>query len=171
MAAKEALATDWLDLSSTSLALGRFLERPTLEAIRALLLLATHYVALSPGDNGGAGIAYLVLTIQCCISMKMQRDPDKMGAGSRFSAGEAEDRRRLFWLAFLASQTAATTYGRKMSMLHLSDIDTKLPLDIEDELMGAGLAGDGGETIMTSLIVRIKIAQLAEKIVSRHAAR
>lgn len=51
-------------------------------------------------------------------------------------------------------------------MLHLSDIDTKLPSDIGDELMGSGRGGDGGETMMTSLIVRINIAKLAEQIVS-----
>lgn len=111
LAAKDALANEWLELSSSALAAGRFLERPTLEAIRALLLLATHYVALSPGDNGGAGIAYLVLTMQCCVQLKMHRDPEK--SPGRYSAGEAEDRRRVFWQAFLAAQTATTTYGRK----------------------------------------------------------
>lgn len=60
---------EWLELSASSLAAGRFLERPTLESIRALLLLALHYVVLGLGDSGGAGIAYLTLAMQSCIQV------------------------------------------------------------------------------------------------------
>lgn len=111
---RDAIVNEWLGLSASSLAAGRFLERPTLESIRALLLLALHYVVLGPGDSGGAGIAYLTLAMQSCVQvrdfqlveaapqltsarptqLRLHRDPDRYPG--RFGPGESEDRRRLF---------------------------------------------------------------------------
>jgi hypothetical protein len=51
-------------------------------------------------------------------------------------------------------------------MLHLRDIDTQLPADVEDENMGQPPPILFTETNMSSLIIRIRIAQLAEAIVS-----
>lgn len=52
-------------------------------------------------------------------------------------------------------------------MLHLKDIDCKLPRDIPDEMMGRPEVMEGEEdTIMSSILHRIKICQLAEEIVS-----
>ncbi|KAM0752848.1 hypothetical protein T439DRAFT_323462 [Meredithblackwellia eburnea MCA 4105] len=159
---KDSLAKEWLDLAAGALAIGRFLEKPNVEAIRALLVMAVHFVALSPGDDGGAGVAYLVLSVQSCLQLHLHRDPDK--SPGRFSPAEAEDRRRLFWLTFVADQFSSTTTGRRYNMLHLRDIDTKLPKDVADEKMGEPEPSVPSETDMTSLICRIRIAQLAERI-------
>lgn len=67
---KEEIVSKWLELASSSLAAGHFLERPTLESIRALLLLSLHFVVMSPGDNGGTGITYLTLAMQSCIQVR-----------------------------------------------------------------------------------------------------
>lgn len=159
---KEATAREWLELAANSLALGRFLEAPTTEAIRALLILAIHYIALSPGDDGGAGVAFLVLSVQCCLQLQLHRDPGRIPG--RYSPAEAEDRRRLFWLTFVADQLASSATGRRYTMLHLRDIDTQLPADVEDENMGQPPPIHFMETNMSSLIIRIRIAQLAEAI-------
>lgn len=54
--------------------------------------------------------------------------------------------------------------ARSISLLHLRDIDTKLPQDLPDELMGVEGGISPRETDMTSLICRIRVAQLAETI-------
>lgn len=77
----------------------------------------------------------------------------------------------LLFHPLLAELSLTYSLSPRTSMLHLSDIDTKLPSDIGDELMGSGRGGNGGETMMTSLIIRIKISKLAEKIVSRLSRR
>lgn len=51
-------------------------------------------------------------------------------------------------------------------MIHMSDIDTRLPADVSDEQMGLGAPSDGTDTIMSSLLVRMQLAQLADRIVS-----
>ncbi|KAK4698506.1 hypothetical protein P7C70_g7768, partial [Phenoliferia sp. Uapishka_3] len=96
------------------------------------------------------------------FQLQLHRDPSKSKV--RYSVAEAEDRRRLFWLTFVADQFASTVTGRRFTMLHLRDIDTRVPLDIPDEKMGLLDYSGHVETDMTSLICRIRIAQLAEKI-------
>ncbi|KAI5480559.1 F-box and WD repeat domain containing protein [Pseudohyphozyma bogoriensis] len=128
---KDSVAKEWMDMASNSLFVGRFLEVPTLEAIRTLLIMAVHHISLSPGDDGGAGVAFLVLAVQGCMQLGLHRDPDK--TPGRYSAFESEDRRRVFWLTFLAEQYASTTVGRRYCMLHLRDVDTRLPADVLSE--------------------------------------
>lgn len=48
----------------------------------------------------------------------------------------------------------------------MSDIDTRLPADLSDERMGLGVPADGADTVMSSLIIRMQLAQLADRIVS-----
>lgn len=168
--AEGILAKSWLDLAGDSLVLGGYLEYPSLEgkifssflnslyranatdslpAIRALLIIATHYFALSPGDDGGIGLALLALTVQSALQLQLHRDPTKL-TNQKFSSAEAEDRRRIFWLVcrlttnfvlvislatinrtfvalVLSDQQASSVTGRAYTLLHMSDIDTALP--------------------------------------------
>ncbi|KAK4698035.1 hypothetical protein P7C70_g8116, partial [Phenoliferia sp. Uapishka_3] len=57
----------------------------------------------------------------------------------------------------------ATTLIDRFTMLHLGDIDTKIPLPLPDENMGS-LDPNQNENPMTSLAFRIKLAQFGEKV-------
>jgi hypothetical protein len=64
------LAVALIELSRNALAIGRFLQEPSLDACRALLLIATHYSVLAPGEDGGSGIGLLALTVQGCLQVR-----------------------------------------------------------------------------------------------------
>ncbi|KAL8281383.1 hypothetical protein RQP46_006067 [Phenoliferia psychrophenolica] len=159
---KDMQAKKWLDLAGSALTVGRFLEQPDLEAVRALLVMATHFMCLSAGDDGGAGVLMLITAIQCCLHLQLHRDPSKLGG--HFSAEEAEDRRRVFWLLIWVEQCASTATGRRFTMLHLDDIDTRTPLPLPDNRMGEPDLLDPPESEFTSLVFRIQIAQLGERV-------
>ena len=44
-------------------------------AVRALLVLAVHYIALSPGDDGGAGVLMLTTAVQSCLQVNLNLNP------------------------------------------------------------------------------------------------
>ncbi|KAL8281318.1 hypothetical protein RQP46_006352 [Phenoliferia psychrophenolica] len=159
---KDDKAKEMLDLSKSALTIGRYLERPSLDSIRALLILAVHYLALSDGEEGGEGVQLLAVAVQSCLQLNLHRDPTKLKA--HCSNEEAEDRRRLFWLTFLVEHSTSSATGKTLTFLPSSRIDTKLPLDVPDERMGALGVNSSQETVMTALIFRIQIAQLAERI-------
>lgn len=126
----------------------------------------------------------LVLTLS--LQLELHRDPSKRCAD--LSTAEKEDRRRLFWLVHLADAELASTrtpasvspylsvltspsfppVGRRFTFLHSSDCDTKLPLDLDDDhLDQQNPLEPHHETLMTHLLVRMRLGQLTEKIV-RH---
>ncbi|GAA5871557.1 hypothetical protein JCM8547_001371 [Rhodosporidiobolus lusitaniae] len=162
---KSELAVALVELSRTALAIGRFLEQPTLDAIRALILLATHYAVLAPGDDGGAGIGLLALAVQGCLQLDLHRDPDKRG-GHNLTFAEKEDRRRLFHLVFMKDAEVASVMGRRFTLLHIRDTDTKLPLDLDDRQLDEPnpRVDEGRETIMSTLLVRMKVAMFTEQV-------
>ncbi|GAA5887923.1 hypothetical protein JCM6882_000803 [Rhodosporidiobolus microsporus] len=160
---KTDLAVKLVELGRNALAIGRFLEQPTTDAIRALILIATHYAVLAPGDDGGCGMGLLALAVNACLQLELHRDPDKRPGNLPFA--EAEDRRRLFWGVFLKDVEIASVMGRRFTLLHVRDCDTKFPLDIsDDQLAEESPQPTGKEGHMTALIVRMKFAKLTEQI-------
>ncbi|BGP16633.1 hypothetical protein JCM10213v2_004635 [Rhodosporidiobolus nylandii] len=156
------LAIALVELSRNALAIGRFLEQPSLDAVRAVILLATHYAVLAPGDDGGAGIGLLALAVQACLQLELHRDPDRIGG---LSFAEAEDRRRIFFCVSVKDVEIASVMGRRFTLLHARDTDTKIPLDIHDHQLKEDIPGPTGEeTVMTALVLRMKFAKLTEII-------
>lgn len=174
-------------------------------ATRALLIMAVHFIALSPGDDGGAGIAFLVLCVQSCLQVGILNRPFEtklsLTFDPSFSSSSTATRtarrgafqkprqriaggfsgcpslsnsllappqvdgknKSLFSTACLRSLTLFADVS--CSLLHLKDIDTRIPRDVRDEMMGdPACSPSSDETDMTSLICRIKIAQLSERI-------
>ncbi|GAA6042074.1 hypothetical protein JCM8097_004095 [Rhodosporidiobolus ruineniae] len=119
-------AASFAELARDALTAGRSLELPTLDSIRALLIVSTYYIVFSPGERGGVGVGLLALAVQGCLQLELHRDPDKRGG--TFTVAEAEDRRRLFWMVFLKDATVASVIGRRFALLHLRDIDCRVPL-------------------------------------------
>ncbi|GAA6000040.1 hypothetical protein JCM10207_006025 [Rhodosporidiobolus poonsookiae] len=157
------LVASLIELSRTALAVGRFLESPTLDGIRAVLLLATHYAVLAPGDDGGAGIGLLALDAQACLQLELHHDPDKRF--SHLSFGEKEDRRRLWWMCFLKDAEIASVMGRRFTLLHARDCNVKVPLDLHDhQLREDNPQVTGEETYMTALLARFEFSKLVDQI-------
>ncbi|GAA5820623.1 hypothetical protein JCM11251_003081 [Rhodosporidiobolus azoricus] len=156
--AKTDLAVALVELAKTALAIGRFLEHPSLDALRALITLAMHYCVLAPGDDGGCGMGLLALSVNACLQLELHRDPDRL---ANLSFGAKEDRRRLFWTVYLKDVEISSVMGRRFTLLHLRDTDCKLPLDLDDdELEQDAPMPSGEETVMSALLARMKIAKL-----------
>jgi hypothetical protein len=81
---KTDLAVALVELARNALAIGRFLQEPSLDAVRALLLISTHYAVLAPGEDGGSGIGLLALAVQGCLQVRLLHLP--LLACSRFSS-------------------------------------------------------------------------------------
>ncbi|KAH8929187.1 hypothetical protein BT69DRAFT_1346015 [Atractiella rhizophila] len=168
---KGELANKWLEASAHALAIGKFLDRPNIEAIRAIILLNSYSTFISHGENGGKGMGLLSLGVQIAHQLELHRDPDNFPG--RFNPVEAEDRRKLFWSLFTMDVYASSALGRRWSLFNLDTIDTKFPQDLEDdELTTTGInhnvsLSNADNRTMTSLIIRMKIAVIAKKITDK----
>lgn len=130
------LSVKLVELSRNALAIGRFLETPSVCSIRALLLLAVHYAVLAPGEDGGRGIGLLALAIQGCLQVRLlsfplllftltspprnlqldlHRDPEKRRPDLTFA--EKEDRRRVFWTTRLKDAEVASVSTSSFSLV------------------------------------------------------
>lgn len=162
----------WMEGAMVALTCGRFLDNPSVEALRAVIVISTYFVFMAPGESSGAGMGLLALGVQVAHSLGLQRDPSH--TPSKYTFFESEERRRLFWNLFSLCILSSSCLGRTWTIFDLSHIDTKLPLDATDEeIMDEKKAMEGtearrrksAETPMTSLIWRAKLAVQAKKIV------
>lgn len=102
----------------------QFLDNPSAEAIRALLVLNTHYVFMDSGEHTGSGMGLLSLAVQIALQLGLHRDPDK--TAGRFGPVETEERRRLFWTLCSFECLASSALGRTYSIFDLNNVDTKV---------------------------------------------
>lgn len=102
----------------------QFLDNPSLEAIRALLVINTHYVFLDSGEHTGSGMGLLSLAVQIALQLGLHRDPDK--TPGKFGPVETEERRRLFWTLCSFEWLASSALGRSYSIFNLDNIDAKV---------------------------------------------
>ncbi|KAL8281016.1 hypothetical protein RQP46_006695 [Phenoliferia psychrophenolica] len=168
---KDKTVDHWLEGAMVALTCGRFLDNPSVEAVRAVVVISTFFVFLAKGESSGAGMGLLSLSVQVAMSLSLHRDPDR--TPSKFTFFEAEERRRLFWNLFMLCILSSASLGRTWSVFDLNGVDTRLPLDCHDvEIVDEALAKAGTEerrryseeTAMTSLIVKMKLAVMAKKI-------
>ena len=72
-----------------ALSCGRFLDNPSLESIRAVVVISTYFVFMATGESSGAGMGLLSLSVQVALSLSLHRDPNKTpGKFTFFEAGE-----------------------------------------------------------------------------------
>lgn len=148
----------------------------------------------APGEHFGSALAVLTMAVQLAFQLGLHRDPDRSPVRYNPLEGElteplyscfasrkvlnstwhsAEDRRRIYWLLVTFELLARTAVGRTRSVFNFDLVDTRLPLDVDDEMLtetGVYSAEQSAttepkETVMTSLLIKMKIAQLAKKIV------
>ncbi|KAK4058141.1 TOM (translocase of outer membrane) complex component [Microbotryomycetes sp. JL221] len=162
-AEKLAASKTSADLCWSALTMARFMETPTVDTTTVLLLFAGHYIVLSAGDDvSGPGVGYLQIAMQACIQLDLHRDPTLLD--QQYTPEEAEDRRRLFWVAFLTLNQSSVVYGRHFSMISYRDIDCRLPADVPDDKMGCAERYPVRDNFMTSILLRIKCAKISAQI-------
>ncbi|GAA5850183.1 hypothetical protein JCM9279_003560 [Rhodotorula babjevae] len=171
---KDKIVDSWLEGAMVALTCGRFLDNPSVEAVRATVVLGTFFVFVATGERSGAGMGLLSLVVQIALSLGLHRDPDR--SPGKFTFFEAEERRRLFWNLFMLCILSSASLSRTWAVFDLNGVDTKLPLDCtDDEILDEASAMAGlekrkmrfEETPMTSLIVKMKLAVLARKMNDR----
>ncbi|KAH8928749.1 hypothetical protein BT69DRAFT_1346414 [Atractiella rhizophila] len=171
---KDKLANTWLEGAMIALTAGKFLDTPTLDAIRALIIINAYFVFMATGESVNGGISILTMAVQLAVQLGLNRDPDRMD--KKFTYLEAEDRRRIFWTLFHLLTLSSSSLGRTWSNFDMEAIDVKLPDDMNDEDFSKKEFKDAEqtvkktskkETVMTSLLIRIRIAQVAVKISKR----
>ncbi|GAA5859877.1 hypothetical protein JCM1840_001777 [Sporobolomyces johnsonii] len=171
---KDRIVDHWLEGAMVALTCGRFLDNPSVEAVRATVVLSTFFVFVATGERSGAGMGLLSLVVQIALSLGLHRDPDR--SPGRFTFFEAEERRRLFWNLFMLCILSSASLSRTWAVFDLNGVDTKLPLDCNDhEILEEKTAYAAverrktkfEETPMTSLIVKMKLAVLARKMNDR----
>ncbi|GAA5997852.1 Zn(II)2Cys6 transcription factor [Rhodotorula paludigena] len=171
---KDKIVDSWLEGAMVALTCGRFLDNPSIEAVRAAVVLGTFFVFVSTGERSGAGMGLLSLVVQIALSLGLHRDPDR--SPGRMTFFEAEERRRLFWSLFSLCILSSASLSRTWAIFDLNGVDTRLPLDCtDDEILDEAAAMAGlekrrmrfEETPMTSLIVKMKLAVLARKMNDR----
>ncbi|GAA6058122.1 hypothetical protein JCM3770_005950 [Rhodotorula araucariae] len=172
--AKDAIVDSWLEGAMVALTCGRFLDNPSVEAVRASVVLGTFFVFVSTGERSGAGMGLLSLVVQIALSLGLHRDPDR--SPGKFSFFEKEERRRLFWNLFMLCILSSASLSRTWAVFDLNGVDTRLPLDCtDDEILDETAAMAGieqrkmrfEETPMTSLIVKMRLAVFARKMNDR----
>ncbi|GAA5902585.1 hypothetical protein JCM6882_009323 [Rhodosporidiobolus microsporus] len=160
---KNDLAEKLVELARASLAVARFVEEPSLDGIRALILIAYLHAVFAPGDDGGRGMGLFALAANACFQLDLHRDPDKLPR--TFSVFEAEDRRRLFWNVVVGDVSMTAIVGRRFSLLRPQDCDTRFPLDIHDEqMLEENPVPTGEETRITAAIMRMRFAKIAAQV-------
>ncbi|GAA5902588.1 hypothetical protein JCM6882_009324 [Rhodosporidiobolus microsporus] len=158
---KDGLAARLPSLAMNALALSNHIERPTLDSIRALVLLIAYYVVGAPGDEGFQGVALLSIAASSCLQLELHRDPDDRP--NSLTLAEKEDRRRLFHTTFVVESLAAAMLGQNFTHLRARTSTTRLPLD-HDEQLDEKPKPTGEQTHMSALLVWMRFAQLTQRI-------
>ncbi|GAA5992545.1 hypothetical protein JCM11641_004540 [Rhodosporidiobolus odoratus] len=173
---RSAIVEQWVRAAMLALVVGRFMERPSVEGIRAALVLASLYIEqfMTTGETVAAGMSLLSLAVHAAFQLNLHRDPAM--SDLQLSFAECEDRRRLFWCLFTLCMSITTGTSRTWLQFDLRQIDTRFPLDCYDaellmderaakaRIRGRLSADTFEETPMTSSVVRAQYALLVKKI-------
>ncbi|KAL8278780.1 hypothetical protein RQP46_008849 [Phenoliferia psychrophenolica] len=176
---RKMLWNKWSKGAMMALTAARFVEDPTIEAIRAVMIITTQSLWISPGEMSGAALGLLSIAVQGAFAIGMHRDP---GRNNKYTFLEAEDRRSVFWNLFSQCMTSTWIFGCSWHQFDISRIDCAMPLDCHDfELHQderaaraavsrraakahlAGSTANSDETDMTVLLYKAKVALLTKK--------
>ncbi|GAA5862732.1 hypothetical protein JCM1840_002655 [Sporobolomyces johnsonii] len=165
----------WINAAMMALVAGKFMEKPTLDGVRASVLIACHYIFMTPGETIAAGMSLLALAVHASFALELHRDPVRNGK-TKLTFLECEDRRRIFWTLFTLCMSITTGTSRSWTQFDLRQIDCKIPLDCYDEelfmderAVTANVRARRNsvsfeETPMTLLVVRAQYSVLVKKI-------
>ncbi|GAA6031371.1 hypothetical protein JCM8097_005628 [Rhodosporidiobolus ruineniae] len=174
---RSALVERWTQAAVLSLVVGRFMEEPTVEGVRAALVLSSLYIEqfMTTGETISAGMSLLSLAVHAAFQLQLHRDPVQKGK-TTFAFHDCEDRRRLFWCLFTLCMSITTGTSRTYSQFDLRQIDCKFPLDCYDaelymderaakaRIRGRLHAEQYEETPLTASVVRAQLSLLVKKI-------
>ncbi|BGP18080.1 hypothetical protein JCM10213_006529 [Rhodosporidiobolus nylandii] len=174
---RSCIVDSWTRTTMLAMTTGRFFEAPSMEGIRAALVLSSLYVEqfMTSGETVSAGMSLLSLAVNAAFAMNLQRDPVQKGK-TTFTFAECEDRRRIFWCLFSLCMSITTGTSRTWLQFDLRQIDCKFPLDCYDaellmderaakaRIRGRVKGGGFEETPMTSAVVRAQYSLLVKKI-------
>ncbi|GEM10188.1 C6 transcription factor [Rhodotorula toruloides] len=167
----------WVHAAMLSLVAGKFIEAPTVDGVRAAVIVATIYIELfmSSDESVSAGNSLLSLSVHAVFTLGLNRDPANKST-EQLSFFECEERRRLFWSVFSLCASVTTGLSCKWPQFDLKQINCKFPLDCYDaELLMDERAAKARvrarqgteqpeETPVTAPILRAQYALLVKKI-------
>ncbi|GAA5857521.1 hypothetical protein JCM8547_009317 [Rhodosporidiobolus lusitaniae] len=151
---KELLARTWLDAGRRVLTANGFLQRPTIEGIRALHLLLHWWVA-EGGRYLEQALSLSSIVISVLFDMGLNRDPDEVAP--HLDPVEADLRRRLFYSTMCFDTMVRGAIGHSYSPFDEDDISVRLPLDI-------GTESDIPSPHFTAAVLNFRINKLMSRI-------
>ncbi|GAA5935575.1 hypothetical protein JCM3775_003356 [Rhodotorula graminis] len=177
---RSSIVERWVHTAMLSLVAGKFMEQPSLDGIRAAVIIASLYIEqfMSTGDTVSAGMSLLSLAVNAVLSLDLHLDPSRPSKAQP-SFADCEERRRLFWSVFSLSMSVSSGTSRTWSGFDLRQIDCKFPLDCYDAELNmderaakarvrSRRAADGfEETPMTVTVLRAQQSLLAKKITDK----
>ncbi|GAA5889054.1 hypothetical protein JCM8208_007757 [Rhodotorula glutinis] len=177
---RSAIVERWVRTAMLSLVVGKFMEQPSLDGIRAAVIIASLYIEqfMSTGDTVSAGMSLLSLAVNAVFSLGLHLDPSRPSK-AHLSFADCEERRRLFWSVFSLSMSVSSGTSRMSSGFDLRQIDCKFPLDCYDaeldmderaakaRVRGRRAADAFEETPMTITVLRAQQSLLAKKITDK----
>jgi Fungal specific transcription factor domain len=129
-------------------------------------------VCLDSGESLSTGLVAVSLAITCATSLGLHLEPS---TESSLSTLEKENRRKLLWTVFTLDLQASSALGRPSGLWNFDSIETKLPGNYADEDYDENgqlfpereHPDEARETVMTSIILQIKISQLTKRMVGQ----
>ncbi|BGP41809.1 hypothetical protein JCM10449v2_005800 [Rhodotorula kratochvilovae] len=175
---RSAIVERWVRAAMLSLVVGKFMEEPSLDGIRAFVIIASLYIFMTTGETISAGMSLLSLAVHGVFALQLHRDPLHKGK-TQYSFAECEERRRLFWCVFSLCMSITTGTSRTWTQFDLRQIDCKFPLDCFDSELSMDeraakarvrsrrAAETFEETPMTASLLRAQYGLIVKKITDK----
>ncbi|KAM0747303.1 hypothetical protein T439DRAFT_98465 [Meredithblackwellia eburnea MCA 4105] len=173
---RASLVDKWTQACMLTLTAAGFVSEPSIETVRAAMMLVTMNIFWGTGENTATCLGLLSIAIEGAFTLRLHRDPERT-KGLTFV--EKEDRRRLFWNLFSQAMMVSWMVGRTWSHFDLEKIDCKYPLDCHDDELYLGekeatklsearakrhlTEEDFDYTALTALLIKTKIAVVMKK--------
>ncbi|ORY92479.1 hypothetical protein BCR35DRAFT_2083 [Leucosporidium creatinivorum] len=144
---KGLLVRSWIDGALQALCSEGFAKNPSLEGLRAVVLLNMFWASWDGGKHLEAAITFNMTAISTVWELELPRDPDELNA--RFTPLEAEERRRVFWALFSLDTLARSFLGKTYHPHDAATISCRFPAQLPDEAYSV-ITGDFDFTFATS---------------------
>ncbi|KAL8292601.1 hypothetical protein RQP46_001213 [Phenoliferia psychrophenolica] len=169
------LARSWLDGALQALFSGDFLKTPSLEAIRAVVLLNQFWTTWEAGKHLASATSFNTSVVACAFELNLHRDPDELA--QRYSPLEAEERRRVWWALVSIDSLSRSLLGKTYAPLDPSSITTRFPSHLPDEAFSPSgdfdfsFAPHSGSNGMVTVIAIHSVSVIMHKISKAVGAR
>ncbi|KAK4699797.1 hypothetical protein P7C70_g6460, partial [Phenoliferia sp. Uapishka_3] len=130
---RDLLARSWLENSLQALTLGDFLKHPSVESVRAVVILNQFWATWEAGHHLQSAISFNTSVIAAAYDIQLHLDPDGLSS-QPFTPLGAEERRRVWWAMVTVDSLARTFLGKTYSpLLEPCATSTRLPSHLPDE--------------------------------------